>query len=67
MIASHDALLRNTLQVLPIPMRNIANATGSGTALDAATLNGPLIDSWMCAISGRAEQFNLVEYFKDCE
>lgn len=67
MIASHDDLFRNVLQVLPIPMRNIANVTGSGMAADATLPAGPLIDSWMCAISGRAEQFNLVEYFKDCE
>ncbi|CAJ1586832.1 MCE family protein [[Mycobacterium] wendilense] len=67
MIASHDAQFRNTLQVLPIPMRNIANLTGSGTAADATLPAGPLVDSWMCAISGRAEQFGLVEYFKDCE
>jgi virulence factor Mce-like protein len=67
MIASHDDLFRNVLQVLPVPMRNIANVTGSGMAADSTLPAGPLIDSWMCAISGRAQQFNLVEYFKDCE
>lgn len=66
MIAQHDALFRNTLQVLPIAMRNAANATGSGVAVDGTLSAGPLIDSWMCAISGRAEQFGLVEYFEDC-
>lgn len=66
MITDHDALLRNILQTLPIPVRNIANATGSGPSIDvSATL--PLVDSWMCAISGRAKQFNLVEYFQDCQ
>jgi len=25
------------------------------------------IDSWMCAISGRAKQFGMIEYFKDCK
>lgn len=67
MIAEHDALLRNSLQALPLPMRNLANATGSGTALDLNPPAGPLVDSWMCAISGRAKQFNLTEYFKDCQ
>jgi phospholipid/cholesterol/gamma-HCH transport system substrate-binding protein len=66
MMADHDALLRNTLQSLPITFRNLANATGSGNAIDADIPTGPLVDSWMCAISGRARQFNLVEYFKDC-
>ena len=67
MIAEHDALLRNILQVAPVPLRNIANATGSSTALDINVPAGVLIDSWMCAISGRAQQFNLTEYFKDCK
>jgi phospholipid/cholesterol/gamma-HCH transport system substrate-binding protein len=67
MIASHDAQFRSLLQALPIPMRNFANAFGSGTAGDVALPAGILVDSWMCAISGRATQFNLVEYFKDCQ
>lgn len=67
MIASHDALLRNTLQALPIPLRNLANATGSGTAIDLNVPAGILVDSWMCAISGRAQQFGMIEYFKDCQ
>jgi hypothetical protein len=29
--------------------------------------NVPLIDSWMCAISGRAKQFGMIQYFKDCK
>ncbi|OHV05087.1 MCE family protein [Mycobacterium talmoniae] len=67
MINDHDALLRNILQSSPIAVRNLANATGSGNALDVNAPMGLLIDSWMCAISSRAVQFNLVEYFKDCE
>ncbi|WP_255773361.1 MCE family protein [Mycobacteroides abscessus] len=67
MLSSHDALIRNTLQSLPLPLRNFANATGSGTAIDVAIPAGPLVDSWMCAISGRAQQFGLTEYFKDCQ
>jgi phospholipid/cholesterol/gamma-HCH transport system substrate-binding protein len=67
MLANNDALLRNILQVLPIPVRNLTNATGSGPAADITAPAGPMIDSWMCAISGRAKQFNLVEYFQDCQ
>lgn len=66
MMSDHDALLRNILQTMPVAVRNLANATGSGNALDISASAGPLVDSWMCAISGRARQFNLVEYFKDC-
>lgn len=67
MITDHDALLRNILQIMPISVRNIANAGGNGTYLDGTLPAGPLVDSWMCAISGRAKQFNLVEYFQDCK
>lgn len=67
MLGSHDALLRNILQTLPLPVRNIANATGTGTSVDLNVPAGFLVDSWMCAISGRAKQFNLPEYFKDCQ
>lgn len=67
MMADHDALLRNVLQSMPIAARNLANITGSGNAIDLNVPAGPFIDSWMCALSGRAKQFNLVEYFKDCE
>ncbi|MEB3031823.1 MlaD family protein [[Mycobacterium] nativiensis] len=67
LIAAHDAQFRNLLQVLPIPVRNFANLTGSGTGSDGTVANGLLVDSWMCAISGRAQQFHLVEYFQDCK
>lgn len=67
MIARNDALLRNTMQALPIPFRNVANAFGSGVGGDLTLPNGILIDSWMCALSERATQFNLVEYFRDCQ
>lgn len=67
MMDDHDALLRNILQSAPVAVRNLANASGSGNALDVNAPAGLLVDSWMCAISGRAPQFNLVEYFKDCE
>lgn len=58
--------LRNLLQVLPIPIRNITNGTGTAPALEFNFSAGLMIDDWMCAISGRAQQFNLTEYFKDC-
>jgi phospholipid/cholesterol/gamma-HCH transport system substrate-binding protein len=66
MMSDHDALLRNTLQSMPLAARNFTNATGSGNAFDFG-LAGHFPDSWLCAISGRAKQFNLVEYYKDCE
>ncbi|MEE3753128.1 MCE family protein [Mycobacterium intracellulare] len=65
MVAEKDAMLRNFLQALPLPLRNIVNASGSGTAIDASA--NALIDSWMCALSARAKQFNLPEYLRDCE
>lgn len=65
-MTDHDALLRSILQVAPVTVRNLANMTGTGNALELNPPAGPFIDSWMCAISGRAKQFNLVEYFKDC-
>lgn len=67
MMVDHDALLRNILQSMPITVRNLANMSGSGNAFDFAAPGGPFVDSWMCAMSGRAKQFNMVEYFKDCE
>ncbi|BBY54949.1 MCE family protein [Mycobacterium koreense] len=70
MLGDHDDLLRNLFQILPITMRNLANATGTGPFLDFALPGGLMVDSWMCAISGRAEQFQWPEryaYFKDCE
>lgn len=67
MLGQHDDLLRSTLQSGPVALRGITNATGSGNAADLAVGNGLLVDSWMCAISGRAKQFNMIQYFKDCK
>ncbi|MGE2729968.1 MCE family protein [Mycolicibacterium vaccae] len=70
MLGDHDALLRNLFQTMPISMRNVANATGTGPFLDFMLPGGLMVDSWMCAISGRAEQWKWPEryqYFKDCE
>ena len=66
MFSDHDDKFRNLLQVMPIPLRNITNGTGTAPALEFNFAAGLLIDDWMCAISGRAKQFNLPEYFKDC-
>ncbi|QLL06499.1 MCE family protein [Mycobacterium vicinigordonae] len=67
MMVDHDALLRNVMQSMPLAVRNFANISGSGNAIDVNAAAGPFVDSWMCALSGRAKQLNLVEYFKDCE
>ncbi len=68
MLGKHDDLLRSTLQAAPVGLRGLANATGSGNAVDLTVSNGLLIDSWMCAImSGRAKQVNRIQYFKDCK
>ncbi len=66
MVAQHDDLVRNMLQISPIFLREAANLTGDGNAINFNAPNGPLIDSWMCAISGRAKQFGMIQYFKDC-
>jgi phospholipid/cholesterol/gamma-HCH transport system substrate-binding protein len=65
-VAKNDALLRTFLQSAPIAFRNMANVSGSGTALDVNLPAGVLIDSWMCAISQRGKQFNLAQYFTNC-
>ncbi|MEZ0362381.1 MCE family protein [Mycobacterium sp. pUA109] len=70
MVGDHDDLLRNLFQAMPLSMRNVANATGTGPFLNFALPGGLMVDSWMCAISGRAEQWHWPEryqYFKDCE
>ncbi|WP_319447698.1 MULTISPECIES: MCE family protein [unclassified Mycobacterium] len=66
-LGKNDALFRSMLQMTPVPLRNFANATGSGNEFDFTSSGGELLDSWMCAISGRAEQFNLPTYFQDCK
>ncbi|MFD4459074.1 MCE family protein [Nocardia sp. NPDC058480] len=65
-LARNDELLRNTLEILPIPIRNFANASGTGNEVDFTAPAGPLIDSWMCALGGRAQMVNLPPYFEDC-
>ena len=67
MLGQHDDLLRSTLQAGPVALRGLANATGTGNAVDLNAANGILVDSWMCAISGRAKQFGMIEYYQDCK
>ena len=67
MLGKHDDLLRSTLQAGPPALRGLANATGTGNAVDLNASNGLLVDSWMCAISGRAKQFGMIEYYQDCK
>ena len=66
-LARHDDLLRNTLEILPVSVRNLANASGSGNAVDFNAPGGVLVDSWMCALSGHADRAALPPYFKDCK
>lgn len=67
MMAQHDDLLRSMLQVTPVFVREAANLTGDANAVSFNAPNALLIDSWMCALSGRAQQFGLIPYFKDCK
>jgi ABC-type transporter Mla subunit MlaD len=66
-LAKQDALFRNLLQIAPVPIRELTNATGYGNALEGFSSAGPVVDSWMCAISGRAKQFGMLQYYKDCQ
>lgn len=67
MLGKNDGMVRSILQSAPIAARNMANITGTGNAVDFNASNGLLVDSWMCAISGRAKQFGMIEYFQDCK
>ncbi|MET7772634.1 MCE family protein [Nocardia sp. NPDC005366] len=65
-LARHDDLLRNIMEILPVSVRNLTNASGNGNSIDFDAPAGVLVDSWMCALSGRADQLSLPEYFGDC-
>lgn len=67
MITNRDALLRSILQVLPLPWRLFANATGTGEELVGNAPDGAFVDSWMCALSKRAIQLHQQPYLKDCK
>lgn len=66
LLAKNDASLGAVLQATALGTRNMANATGSGTAIDFGLPAGPVIDSWFCALSARGKQFNLAQYFTTC-
>lgn len=67
LLAKNDGMVRSILQSGPIALRGIANITGTGNAIDFNASGGLLVDSWMCAISGRAKQFAMIEYYQDCK
>ncbi|MCX4091762.1 MCE family protein [Nocardia sp. alder85J] len=67
LIAAHDDLLRNILQILPVPWRYFSDATGTGAELIGNAPDGAFLDSWMCALSAKAQQANLTPYLKDCK
>ncbi|MCA2207754.1 MCE family protein [Nocardia rosealba] len=66
MIAGHDELLRNILEILPVPWRMFANATGTGAELTANAPDGAFVDSWMCALSALAVEAGRAPYLEDC-
>lgn len=66
-LGNHDDLLRNTLQILPVALRNFTNASGTANEVDFSAPAGPMIDSWMCALSGRAVELDMPAYFQECE
>lgn len=70
MLGDHDALLGNMFQIMPVALRNIANATGSGPFLDFLLPGGLMMDSWMCAIAAQAGTHGIpadLQSFKDCQ
>ena len=67
MLASTTTCCAASCRARPIALRGLANATGTGNAVDINVPNGLLVDSWMCAISGRAKQFGMIQYYKDCK
>ncbi|WP_084759816.1 MCE family protein [Nocardia mangyaensis] len=66
MMAGHDDLLRSILQILPVPWRMFANATGTGAELNANAPDGAFVDSWMCALSAIAVDAGKAPYLQDC-
>lgn len=67
LLGKNDGMVRSILQSGPIALRNLTNISGTGNAIDFNASNGLLVDSWMCAISGRAKQFGFLEYYQDCK
>lgn len=66
-LSDNDALFRNILQILPVPIRNFANASGTANEVDFTAPAGPMIDSWMCALAGHTDDPTLTAYLGECE
>jgi phospholipid/cholesterol/gamma-HCH transport system substrate-binding protein len=66
MLSRHDDLMRNILQILPVPWRAWSDLTGSGPELDANASSGAFVDSFMCALVGQAPQLHLPPYSEEC-
>lgn len=67
LLGRNDGMVRSILQSGAVALRNMTNITGTGNAIDFNAAGGLLVDSWMCAISGRAKQFGMIEYYQDCK
>ncbi|WP_299577219.1 MCE family protein [uncultured Williamsia sp.] len=67
MLKRNDALLRNLLQVLPVPWRSLNNLLGSGPEADVNLDQGGFVDSFMCAIATNLRQVALPPYSQDCK
>ena len=67
MLAHHDDLLRNILQVLPVPWRSWANMSGTGPEIDVTVSSGAFVDGFMCALAGRLPGVDLPPYSKECQ
>lgn len=67
LLGKNDGMVRSILQSGAVALRNMTNLTGTGNAIDFNASSGLLVDSWMCAISGRAKQFGMIEYYQDCK
>lgn len=66
MLSKNDALIRNLLEVLPVPWGRLINALGSGPELDANVPGAGYIDSFMCALVRDAPQLKVAPYNQDC-
>ena len=64
LLKQHDDMLASILQSAPIALRGLANATGTGNALEINFPNG-LWSTLGCAPSAAApKQFGMIEYYK---
>ncbi|WP_280362075.1 MCE family protein [Nocardia wallacei] len=66
-LSRHDDLMRNILEILPVPWRSWANLTGTGPEMDVNAPSGAFVDSFMCALVLRAPQARISPYSEDCK